>query len=162
MPGCVRNSSVYWEPGRKFHSWCHCSEIQGSSSVDWWTDLSQGTKVKCQTCSMPSTDLRFVFAHLFLMMKVFLSSGASQVFLLASGPPLLAFSASFFSLVFSADEQWELEQHFPVLWQTGLSSGLEKVSAEKRWTAKWKKKKKHDGQHQTWAFVRKTLSYYCT
>lgn len=33
MQGCVRNLNVYWEPEKKFHSRCHCSECWDSYSV---------------------------------------------------------------------------------------------------------------------------------
>lgn len=39
MPGCVKNLSVYWEPEKKFHSRCHCSECWDSSLVGHWLKL---------------------------------------------------------------------------------------------------------------------------
>lgn len=155
MPGCVRNLSVYWGPGKKFHSWCHCSECWDSSSVCQETDLyrekhhmSEYFSVDVDTPVTTKQNSNFKnfqydffpllqalsHAHLSLMTRVFLTSSAPQVFPLSSGPPSLVWPASFFSPSFSADERWEPELHCPVLWQTAPSSSSESALTEKIWT----------------------------
>lgn len=141
MPSCVRNSSVYWEPARKSHSWCHCSESWGSSPGGWWWGLSQTGCGRCWkdvtkelNVTVTKLPLLVFAANLSSEMKVFLSSAEPRVFPRSSGPPSHGLPVSFSCLFFSAGERSGPALRFRVLSQTAPSSGSGKALAEKKLT----------------------------